>query len=193
MRSLTEKGTSVQSAMAHIFNCHFDAVIRHIRMAYPKLSEADAADFVAQGFVQAFEKASTFRGESGLRTWLVRIVTNLILTSVRREKVVGMVSIEASEEAQAAWDAAPSDLGDPSALLLRNQSDDCVRHQFEAFRRRHPQPAWALWARLCDETPLDDLASLMEKSNGATRQYLSDWGRKLRVFLAPCLPHLRGA
>lgn len=193
MRAVALGEPSAQTAMARVFERHFNRVTRHVRMAYPRLSEAEAADFISLGFIQAFEKASSFRGESGLQTWLVRIITNLILSSARRDQIVGMVSIEASDEAQAAWDAAPSGLGDPVSQVLREQSDDCVRRQFEAFRHRHPQPAWALWARLCDETPLDDLARLLEKSNGATRQYLSDWGGKLRKFLAPCLPLLQEA
>lgn len=191
MRAIAGGGKLAQSAMARVFNSHFDAVNRHLRMTFPRLNEENAADFVAQGFVQAFERADSFRGESGLRTWLVRIASNLVLTSLRREKVVDMVSIEVIDEALVAWNNASCEYEDPSIRIHRDESDDCVRQQFEVFRRSHPQPAWALWARLCDEASLEDLAHLLQKSKGATRQYLSDWGKKLRAFLAPCLPTLK--
>lgn len=185
MRLIAAGGTKAQQAMAQVYEQNFSGLMRNLRMVYPRLSEAEAADFVAQTFVHSFEKAKTYRGDSSLRTWLMRIATNLIIDAARRRATVPMLSVEDSAEAQFSWDNAQGD-DKPDHQAQRKQMADCVRTQFELFRRRHPQPAWALWSRMCEETNLEDLAALLDKTNGATRQYLSEWARKLREILAPC-------
>lgn len=178
-------GARAPQAMAQVYEQHFSGLMRNLRMVYPRLSEAEAADFVAQTFVHSFEKAKTYRGDSSLRTWLMRIATNLVIDAARRRATVPMLSVEDSAEAQFSWDNAQGD-DNPDHHAQRKQMADCVRTQFELFRRRHPQPAWALWSRMCEETNLEELATLLEKTNGATRQYLSEWAQKLREILAPC-------
>lgn len=185
MRLISAGGPPARQAMAQVYERHFSSLMRNIRMLYPRLSESEAADFVAQTFVHSFEKAKTYRGDSSLRTWLMRIASNLVIDAARRRATVPILSVEDSAEAQFSWDNAHSD-DDPDRQTRHKQMADCVRTQFELFRRRHPQPAWALWSRMCEEANLEDLAALMEKSNGATRQYLSEWARKLREILAPC-------
>lgn len=189
MRLISSGGLPARQAMAQVYERHFSSLMRNLRMLYPRLSEAEAADFVAQTFVHSFEKAGTYRGGSSLRTWLMRIATNLVIDAARRRATVPMISVEDSADAQFSWDNAQSD-DNPDHHVLRQQMADCVRTQFELFRKRHPQPAWALWSRMCEETNLEELSALLEKSNGATRQYLSEWARKLREILAPCRLYL---
>lgn len=45
-----------------------------------------AADAVQDGFLSAFRRASSFRGESAVTTWLYRIVVNACLDRIRRTK-----------------------------------------------------------------------------------------------------------
>jgi RNA polymerase sigma factor (sigma-70 family) len=192
MRHIAEDDTESQTAMRRVFDRHFSPLMRHVRMAYPKISEADAADFVSSGFVRAFEKAASYRGESALRTWMMRIIHNMVLDSYRRKKIVDFISPDENAEAGIAWHGATDDRSNPLEHLLNDQSDDCVRRQFEAFRQKYPQAAYALWARMSEETPLEELAMILEKTYGATRQYLSGWGKKLRTFLEPCLQYVQG-
>lgn len=189
MRAVLEKGDKSRSAMATIYRNHFNRLMRNIRMAYPRLSEADAADFVAQGFINAFTRAGSYRGECALQTWLLRIVRNLVIDAARHEAVAPMLGEADSDEARYAWENA-SALEQPQDEVMRRQLDDCVRNRFLEFRLKHPLPAWALWARLGEDMNSEDIALLLDKTYGATRQYLSDWAKKLRKALAPCLPHL---
>ncbi|MBB2987249.1 RNA polymerase sigma factor SigM [Terracoccus luteus] len=45
-----------------------------------------AADAVQDGFIAAFRRASSFRGEAAVTTWLHRIVVNACLDRLRRRK-----------------------------------------------------------------------------------------------------------
>jgi RNA polymerase sigma-70 factor, ECF subfamily len=47
----------------------------------------DAADAVQEALVAAYRRASTFRGEASVRTWLGRIVVNACVDRIRHERV----------------------------------------------------------------------------------------------------------
>jgi RNA polymerase sigma-70 factor, ECF subfamily len=46
----------------------------------------DAEDLTHDTFIQAFDKLSTFKGESSLKTWVFRIATNLAYNYMQRNK-----------------------------------------------------------------------------------------------------------
>lgn len=48
-----------------------------------------AADCVQDGFIAAFRRADSFRGESAVTTWLHRIVVNACLDRLRRHRPAG--------------------------------------------------------------------------------------------------------
>jgi RNA polymerase sigma-70 factor, ECF subfamily len=47
----------------------------------------DAADAVQEALVSAYRRASTFRGDAAVRTWLRRIVVNACIDRIRHERV----------------------------------------------------------------------------------------------------------
>jgi len=49
-------------------------------------NEAEAEDVVEEALVRAWEAAPGFRGERGLRTWVLRITTNLCRDRLRRRR-----------------------------------------------------------------------------------------------------------
>lgn len=58
-------------------------------------NDSDAEDVVQEAYVKAFARLDGFRGESGLATWLSRIVMNEALGRLRRERP--MVELDALE------------------------------------------------------------------------------------------------
>lgn len=57
----------------------------------------DAEDFTHDTFIKAFNKLSTFRGESSLKTWVFQIATNLAYNALAHKK---RWSVNVSEEAK---------------------------------------------------------------------------------------------
>lgn len=51
-------------------------------------SREDAEEVAQDSFLKAFQKLTTFRNESGFRTWLYRIAYNEAITKVRKKKFV---------------------------------------------------------------------------------------------------------
>ena len=77
-------------------------------------NDADAEDAVQDAYVQAYRKLDTFRGESKLSTWLVRIVANEALMRRRRNPR----SAEAPEQ-QEAVSEAPGPQDDAERAQMR--------------------------------------------------------------------------
>lgn len=91
-----------RAALEEAYRQHAEVIYR---MALRLLgNEHDARDVLQDTFVTAWEKAHTFRGESGLRTWLVRIGLNACYRLLRRG--ARSAPIEAAESVPAAGPGA---------------------------------------------------------------------------------------
>ena len=67
--------------------------------AYSIMRNEDlAADLSQSAWVKAWQRLHQFHGDAGFLTWLSRIVTNLCMDELRRQKRVKMDSIEAMED-----------------------------------------------------------------------------------------------
>ena len=63
-------------------------------------NQKDAEDVAQDVFVMVYRKAESFRGESGLSTWLYRIAVNLSLNRLRRRKWDRLFGILTLSEAE---------------------------------------------------------------------------------------------
>lgn len=53
----------------------------------------DAADALQDAYISAFRRASSFRGDAAVTTWLHRVVVNACLDRIRRNKVRAAVAL----------------------------------------------------------------------------------------------------
>ncbi len=58
----------------------------------------EAEDVMQEAFVRIFEKLDTFRGESGLQTWMTRIMVNFSLNYLRQRKALLALNEEDAPE-----------------------------------------------------------------------------------------------
>jgi RNA polymerase sigma-70 factor (ECF subfamily) len=77
-----------------------------LNVCYRILSnEQDAEDITQDVFVMVYRKAESFRGESGLSTWLYRIAVNLSLNRLRKRKwdrLFGILTLSEAESGETA-------------------------------------------------------------------------------------------
>ena len=93
---------------------------RVYRIAYRILGQSqDAEDVVQQTFMSLIEHIDTFRGESAVATWVLRIATNFALKILRKKRGLLTVPFEERDESFdtvphpkyiAQWRAAPDGL-----------------------------------------------------------------------------------
>ena len=79
----------------------------------------DANDILQNTFIKAWRSLDSFRGESGLYTWLYRIATNESLTFLKRDKIKTFFSFTDSyKNVEDRLNADPYFSGDETQKLL---------------------------------------------------------------------------
>ena len=101
--SLAEDPQLVDLAKAGDMQAFEELVSRHRDRVYVRAysimrNEALAVDLSQNAWVKAWQRLEQFHGEASFSTWLSRIVTNLCLDELRRQKRARTDSIEAMEE-----------------------------------------------------------------------------------------------
>lgn len=101
-------------AFEHLYKKHckhvYSVCLRMIK------NPTEAEDLTQQAFVQLFRKIGTFRGESGLATWLHKVTVNVVLMHIRRKKPTEILVDSLNNNSND--DDAPSEHGMEDKLLL---------------------------------------------------------------------------
>jgi len=87
-----------------------------------------AEDLTSETFYRAMRSLDGFRGDSSMKTWLLRIARNLYLNRRRRE--ARSTPLESLEE-KGVMPAVKGD--DPESALIRNEESEAVRRAFRAL------------------------------------------------------------
>ncbi len=102
---------------------------RLLRLAGQLMGDQDEAEDVLQeAFIRACDQIDRFRGESGLGTWLHRIVVNTALMRLRARKTVSGEDVEAmiSSGNEGSWQSVSSETVEPSRELLDKELMDAM-------------------------------------------------------------------
>jgi RNA polymerase sigma-70 factor (ECF subfamily) len=151
-----------------------------------RVMRANAEDLIQDVFVSVVRNCDQFKGESRIDVWIWSIVRNRLIDHVRQ--IRPMVDVD-DEQLIALVDANDSLLHTdvPDGLV------DCVRHGFDAFSRTHNDRAQTIMLAVVEGWSIEDLADFLKRTPPATREYLSQCRKKLRVFLEPCREFLTGS
>lgn len=96
--------------------------------------DAEAEDAVQETYLRAYRALGTFRGESKLSTWLVRITANEALMRRRRKSGTAMVvPMDSAALAGDKWDEPMSDEPGPERDALRSQMRRILETRIDAL------------------------------------------------------------
>lgn len=154
---------------------------------YQGLNAADADDIVQETFVNIVRYCDNYQGDSPLAAWLWRIARNCMTDHFRRTKArpaenlddEGWDALEQESEAMRTFDS-------PSA---NDTLEDCVERGFAEFAKNFPERAHALslWKEGFDTAYI---AAAIQRTQGATREYISQCRKRIEEFLRPCREYL---
>ncbi len=145
-----------------------------------RMSAEQAEDLLQEVFISVVRRASDFRAESSVSTWLWTIARNKLIDHTRslRPEINldedSWVALENSVAHQAPEATAPHSL------------DDCVSKAFQLFARQAPERAEALRRLTLDGWSTEQVAQFIDRTPGATREYLSQCRKRFKSFLEPC-------
>jgi RNA polymerase sigma-70 factor, ECF subfamily len=142
----------------------------------------EAADALQDAVIAAFRRAGSFRGDSGVTTWLHRIVVNAALDRMRRRAARPTAACQDENTLDALANAARP-TGDPSG------SSDTAIDVRAALQQLVPEQQAALVLVDMLGYPVADAARVLGVSEGTVKSRAA----RGRARLLPRLAHLRPA
>jgi RNA polymerase sigma-70 factor (ECF subfamily) len=144
--------------------------------------EAEAEDVLQEAYLRAFAAIATFRGESGIATWLTRIVLNEAHGRLRRRKtMVDLDELEtAQESAQVLNFPGMSKSDDPEADAARAQIRRILERAVDAL----PEPFRLVFIlREVEDLSVEETASHLNLKVETVKTRLHRARRRLREAL----------
>lgn len=183
LAAVAEGGRAGERAIAALFDEYrrplFAFLLRHGTPA------SDVEDLVQEVFVRVARGAPAFRGDAAVSSWIYSIARNLCIDGARARPPEDQLD---DEQWESLADTASCALGESASVAMQQ----CVQVRFTAFERADPIRGEALRRAALDGWSVRDVAAFLERSEAATREYLSQCRKKLREFLEPCRELLGG-
>lgn len=139
----------------------------------------EAADALQDAYISAFRRASSFRGEAKVTTWLHRVVVNACLDRIRRNKV-------------RAADPLPENPDRSADFGVETRQDPIVAKEMRAdvataLRELNPDQRAALVLIDMEGYSVEEAAGILGCASGTIKSRCS----RGRAKLVPLLAHLR--
>ncbi len=137
----------------------------------------DVEDLVQDAFLRLVRAAPGFGGGGNAHAWIWRVARSAWLDRWKTKPPVA-----------GALDGLPEAvMGVTPDVAPAADFQDCVEGQLSRFARSFPAGGQALLWAAVDGFSTAQIAELLGRRAGATREFLSQTRKKLREFLAPCL------
>lgn len=184
IRACSEGGALIEQALAALHRDYGRALLRE---AWLTLRDHDAAQDVLQDtLVKAWRRCGSFRGDSELYPWLKQVLRRGAIDRLRSQKTeIGLEDAEGrplAEVEAALRETQPGWLDEPQTAAEQRQLEATYRRCAQRFAADQPQAAEVIrWITEDDLAPAD-IAELLQRSPGATREYISQCRKKARLY-----------
>jgi RNA polymerase sigma-70 factor (ECF subfamily) len=139
-------------------------------------------------FLRVLDQGHTFREDAQrFEAWLWTVARHRLIDAViaKRRKDGRNVELEIDSE------ELTDDSIDPEEKARTFEMQDCFERGYAQFKLKFPTRAVALSWLVTDQLGIQDIAEILGRTPGATRQYLSECRQKLRPYVEPCREHLQ--
>jgi RNA polymerase sigma-70 factor, ECF subfamily len=164
-----------------------ELVVRHRDKIYARAfsmlrNEDEALDLSQEAWVKAWQRLKQFQGESSFVTWLTRIVINLCLDQLRKQKRQRTESIEQiGDESGGVERQMPVVTPNPTARLERDELRQRIDRALGQLSVEHRT---VLVLHEFEEMEYKQIAKVMQCSIGTVMSRLFYARRKMAVLLA---------
>jgi RNA polymerase sigma factor (sigma-70 family) len=185
MNACREGGQQIEGALRSLDRAYFGLLHRDCVRA---LRDADVArDLVQETFIKIWQRCATFRGESELLPWIRSILKRAILDRLRQplrevplENAAGLTSDALQRVAELSAERVPA----AEDALKQRQLAECFQRCWERFMQASPEHALVISWIAEDELTHEQVSVLLDRTPGATREFISQCRKKARVHLA---------
>ena len=144
-------------AFEHIVSSYTERLYWHIRRF--TCSHDDTNDLLQDIFIKVWSSLPSFRGDSGLYTWIYRIATNQVLNHLRKQRIKATLS----------FDSASHILEKKIDEDTYFNGDELQRELHKAIQRLPEKQRIVFCFRYFDEMKYEDISEITETSVGALK------------------------
>ncbi len=161
---------------------------RAIHTAYSVLGNwEDARDAAQEGFVKAFGKIRSFKGDSKFSTWLHRILMNHCKDALRKKKIRNHLSVfvrSKSEEDKEPMETLVAEHRTTEKTVMDHELKDQI---YAAVDKLPFQQRCVFSLRYLEGMSLSEIADAFELTVGAVKSHLWQATQKVQKNLSPYL------
>lgn len=163
---------------------------RLLRDAMRDVRDRDVAeDLVQETFVRVWKHCGQYRGESALVSWMRRILKHCTIDYIRRSRPEVRADLpeafDADEVAESGM-AFPMHAQSAEDEAAQAEVADCLRRKYQAFMEQSPLHATVIRWVVEEGLSGQEVAELLGRNPGATREFISQARKKARRALAEC-------
>jgi RNA polymerase sigma-70 factor (ECF subfamily) len=183
----TDDAGLVQLARDGELGAFEELVARHRDKIYGRAfsltrNEDEALDLSQEAWVKGWQRLQQFQGDAGFATWMTRIVINLCLDHLRRQKRRRTDSLEAMAEEHEGWEPhPPTDAMNPTEGLERTELRQVIDGALGQLSEDHRT---VLVLHEFEDMEYKDIAKTMGCSMGTVMSRLFYARRKMAALLA---------
>jgi RNA polymerase sigma-70 factor (ECF subfamily) len=185
--SSTDDATLVRGAQNEDMSAFEELVARHRDKIFGRAlsmmrNEQEAIDLSQEAWVKGWQRLKQFQGDSSFSTWLTRIVINLCLDQLRKQKRQHMESIEAMDADSGGVERQmPVVTTNPTERLERSELRQRIDRGLQQLSEEHRT---VLVLHEFEEMDYKGIAKAMDCSMGTVMSRLFYARRKLASVLA---------
>jgi RNA polymerase sigma-70 factor (ECF subfamily) len=186
MLACREGGARIEAALRAL-DAEFAVVLRReCRAVVRDAGRAD--DLVQETVVKVWQRCASYRGDAELLGWIRSILRHAIIDFFRAAKPEEPLEDEEGEMSQRAAEGvlglSTAARDRPEDLMTRDQEESCYRRCFARFEADFPLHATVMRWIAEDGLSNGEIEGLIERSPGATREFISQCRKKARVYFA---------
>ena len=146
------------------------------------MQDEQAAEEITQDvFTNIFKKATTFKSNSAVRTWIYRITVNTSLNFIKKKKQSTVVGLDVVKK-------EVPDFVHPGVILENKENATLL---YQVIETLPDQQKTAFILSFIEELPRQEVADIMKTSLKAVESLLQRAKKKLRTELLPLYPNRR--
>jgi RNA polymerase sigma factor (sigma-70 family) len=184
MHACREGGTAIEQALRKLDRAFFTVLFRD---GVRTLRDADAArDLVQDTFIKVWQRCASFRGDSELLPWIRAILRHAAIERLRQnsreepmEDEQGLTPAAAQHVLALSLERNPT----PEDLARQGERAAAFRRGWQRFHREDPLHASVMSWVVEDGLTTEDVAGLLGRTPGATREFISQCRKAARRYL----------
>lgn len=155
------------------------------------VSPEDAEEIFWDTAVTVILKVEQYKDEGKAEAWFWQIARNKLIDYQRKnrrhEALRGRPKSPNSGDGEELdeWEWFEQHIAAPEQLMLEERVDHCVEQGFVRFKEVEPERAKVLYLQL-DDLSIEEIAAKIGRTNGATKEYLSQCRKKLAPYIEHC-------